>query len=276
MKIDAQKRGSSYFMDVFKIYIFLLKEYGRQGWWPVKVVKVKGKREKLRFENELAYGVSYSRLKKYKTPWRDPYFEIAVGAILTQSAAWKNVALAINNLYKAKALTPPKIFKMPSVKLEKFIRPAGYFRQKAKKLKLFSQWLVSEFGGNITRLKSYKLQVARSKLLAQWGIGPETADSIILYALNKPIFVVDEYTRRLCKKFGVEFKTYDEYQKFFEHSLPLLFKEGIRGGLPSFAAKKYPISNISISSPHYLVHLFREYHALIVASGKEKHEQIQI
>lgn len=232
-------------MNLFEIYKKLHKTYGKQGWWPVKVEskKLKVKSKKLRFENELAYGIPYPQLKKYKTPWRDPYYEIAVGAILTQSAAWKNVALAINNLYAAKCLTPSIILKLPSAKLQKFIKPAGYFRQKAKKLKLFSRWLINDYAGDITRLKNYDLHVTRSKLLAQWGIGPETADSIILYALNKPIFVIDEYTRRLCKKFGVEFKTYDEYQKFFEQGL----------------------------ANYQTTVLFREYHALIVASGKNSH-----
>ncbi len=209
----------------------------------MKYQKSNIKNQKLRVENGLTYGVPYNRLSKLKNNFRDPFFEIAVGAILTQSAAWKNVARAINNLYAAKVFTPKKIAEMNIARLQKLIRPAGYFKQKTKKLKIFSQWLVENYNGDITKLKSYKLQVIRRKLLALWGIGPETADSIILYVLNKPIFVIDEYTRRLCKKFGKAFKNYDEYQKFFELSL--------RG-----------------------LNLFREYHALIVASGKDKHIKI--
>jgi endonuclease-3 related protein len=129
--------------------------------------------------------------------------------------------------------------KLPTRKLQTLIRPAGYFRQKTRKLKLFSRWLVEEFGGDILKLKRLEIEDVRYKLLEQWGIGPETADSIILYALNKPIFVIDEYTRRLCKKHGVVYNTYDEYQKFFESKLP---------------------NNTE---------LFQEFHALIVQCGKD-------
>lgn len=207
-------------MRVKTIYNQLLKKHGPQHWWPVFA--------------PLDDGATPGKPTKF----RDPYFEIAVGAILTQNTAWKNVAKAIENLYNAKALTPARILKLPTRKLQALIRPAGYFRQKAKKLKLFSKWLIVNHKGEITRLKGYRLQDTRYRLLEQWGIGPETADSIILYALNKPIFVIDEYTRRLCKKYGVVYNTYDEYQKFFESKLPRDIK------------------------------LFKEFHALIVANGK--------
>ncbi|MEK7064868.1 MAG: hypothetical protein AAB963_00305, partial [Patescibacteria group bacterium] len=203
-------------MRVKAIYNQLLKKYGPQHWWPVYVRP--------------------GRTTPGRPVWfRDTQFEIAVGAILTQNTAWKNVAKAIENLYNAKALTPAQILKLPTQKLQSLIRPAGYFRQKAKKLKLFSKWLMKEFGGDILRLKRWEIGDMRDKLLKQWGVGPETADSIILYALNKPIFVIDEYTRRLCKKYGVVYNTYDEYQKFFESKLPRDTK------------------------------LFQEFHALIVA-----------
>ncbi len=202
------------------IYNQLLKNYGPQNWWPLS-----------KFPSPLQGEWAGVR-------WYDQQFEIVVGAILTQNTAWKNVAKAIENLYNAKALTPARILKLPTQKLQSLIRPAGYFRQKAKKLRLFSKWLIVEFDGDVTCLKRYKLQVTRYKLLAQWGVGPETADSIILYALNKPIFVIDEYTRRLCKKYGVVYNTYDEYQRFFESKLPRNTK------------------------------LFQEFHALIVANGK--------
>ncbi len=207
-------------MRVKTIYNKLLKKHGPQKWWPLH-----------KFPSTLQGEGAGVR-------WYDPYFEIALGAILTQNTAWKNVAKAIENLYNAKALTPARILKLPTRKLQSLIRPAGYFRQKTKKLRLFSKWLVDKFDGDITQLKRYTLQDTRYKLLAQWGIGPETADSIILYALNKPIFVIDEYTRRLCKKYGVVYNTYDEYQKFFESKLPRDTK------------------------------LFQEFHALIVTDGK--------
>lgn len=220
-------------MNIFGVYQKLFKVYGPQGWWPILVL-----------EQGIKYSIPYRSLSKYRASFRDPYFEIAVGAILTQSTAWKNVAIAINNLYNAKVLTPNKISRIKTARLQTLIRPAGYYKQKAKKLKIFSDWLVKNYNGDITRLKRCKASEIREKLLTLWGIGPETADSIILYALNKPLFVIDEYTRRLCKKYSVEFKEYDGYREFFEKKLPKNNK------------------------------IFQEYHALIVASGKDKHTKI--
>ena len=191
------------------------------------------------------YGEPYAGLKKYQTAFRDPYFEIAVGAILTQNTAWKNVATAIINLYNAKVLTPRKLFKLPTAKLQKLIKPAGYFRQKTKKLKLFCRWLIKDCDGEIKQLGGSPSSVVRSLLLEQWGIGRETADSIILYALNKPIFVIDEYTRRLCRRHGVEFKDYDDYREFFEKA---------------FSKRGY--------SKQKLIKIYQEYHGLIVKRGK--------
>lgn len=231
-------------MNVKLIYKQLLKQYGKQGWWPVFVSTNVGTTQgkSLRFEHGLCYSIPYKKLENFKTSFRDPYFEIAVGAILTQNTAWKNVAVAIQNLYNTKALTPQRLLKLPTTKLQKFIRPAGYFRQKAKKLRLFAKWFVENYKGDILKLKRYEIRDIRDKLLEQWGIGPETADSIMLYALNKPIFVVDEYTRRLCKKYGIIYKNYDEYRNFFENKLPRNTK------------------------------LFQEYHALIVEWGKTSHK----
>ena len=228
------------FMNVKNVYKRLLKKYGRQGWWPLFTMhEARSMRHgELRIEFGLTYGIPYSRLKDYQTNFRDPFFEIAVGAILTQNTAWKNAAAAIKNLYETKALTPKRLLKLNTLKLQKLIKPAGYFRQKAKKLRLFARWIVDECDGDICKLKRLKIEDLRLRLLARWGIGPETADSIILYALNKPIFVIDEYTRRLCKKHGIVCREYDECQKIFER------------GLPKNAE------------------LFQEYHALIVAWGK--------
>jgi endonuclease-3 related protein len=230
-------------MNPKKIYKLLLNNYGPQGWWPIFVMS-KIRTNKMRIENNLAYNIKWTNLKNHKTSFRDPYFEIALGAILTQSTSWKSVAIAINNLYQLKALTPKKYLALPSDKLLSAIRPAGYFQQKAKKTKIFAEWLIKNYEGNILNLKSKKLTTIREELLSQWGIGPETADSIILYALNKPIFVIDEYTRRLCKIIGIEFKIYDEYRNYFEKGLD---KEKNK------------------------IKMWQEYHALIVASGKEKH-----
>ncbi len=231
-------------MDIFGIYQKLGRLYGPQGWWPIKINDEQIKFKRARSESGLVYGVPYKNLREYKNDFRDPFFEIAVGALLTQSAAWKNVARAINNLFRAKTLTAEKIYKMRDSRLQELIRPAGYYTQKTKKLKIFVKWLLDNYAGDMEKIKKEKTNIIRQKLLSLWGIGPETADSIILYALNKPIFVVDEYTRRLCNVFGKNFKTYEEYAKLFE-------------------------DNLSKNSQ-----LYREYHALIVASGKDKHRQI--
>lgn len=231
-------------MDVVKVYNELLKKYGRQGWWPV-FMKCKIQNSECKIENGLTYGLPYVKFKQYKEIFRDPYFEIAVGAILTQNTAWRNVAVAIQNLYDAKALTPERLLKLSIPRLEKLIRPAGYFRQKAKKLQLFAAWLVEKYDGDISQLKYCSLVTARCSLLEQWGIGNETADSILLYALNKQIFVIDEYTRRLCRQYGVEFKHYDEYRLFFESQLEKAF-----------------------SSSRERTKVYQEYHGLIVAWGK--------
>lgn len=235
-------------MDVFKIYQKLLAIYGPQGWWPIyipkKAISSRTGQTQLARETGLTYGINYTRLGRYRTEFRDPYFEIAIGAILTQSAAWTNVAKTIITLFKAKALTPRRILSLGDSDLEGLIRPVGYYKQKAKKVKIFSRWLVENYKGNIVNLKVFKVTTIRRELLMVWGIGKETADSIILYSLNKPIFVVDEYFRRLCKKFGIVLKDYDHYQAFSQ-----------------------PITKQTAE-------LYQEIHALIVASGKDKHRKI--
>lgn len=231
-------------MDVVKVYNELLKKYGRQGWWPV-FMKCKIQNAECKIGYNLKYGIPYPGLKNCVTPYRDPYFEIAVGAILTQNTAWKNVVIAIQNLADAKALTPKRLLKLSTPRLQKLIRSAGYFRQKAKKLRLFAQWLIDDFEGDMQKLKRFKIHNSRFMLLEQWGVGNETADSILLYALNKPIFVVDEYTRRLCRYYGIEFSHYDEYRLFFESQLE----------------KAFP-------SPRERTKVYQEYHGLIVAWGK--------
>jgi len=232
------------YMNLNKIYKILLKEYGPQGWWPI-FVSPKKQTAKMRVENNLAYNIKWNNLKSHYLPWCDPYFEIAIGAILTQSTAWKNVAQAINSLCKNKSLTPQKILNLSDKELGEMIKPAGYFKQKTKKVKIFCEWLVSNHQGDILKLKNKKIGPLREELLGLWGIGPETADSIILYALNKPGFVIDEYTRRLCLVFGVKFKNYEDYKDYFEKKLSLIKNKVV---------------------------LYGEYHALIVASGKNKHK----
>ncbi|NWF51495.1 MAG: endonuclease III domain-containing protein [Nitrospirae bacterium] len=167
-------------------------------------------------------------------------FEIAVGAILTQNTNWGNVEKAIMNLKKENALSPEIIHKIKLSRLASLIRPAGYFNIKAKRLKAFISFLMNEYEGSLKRMKEEDTQILRLRLLRIHGIGPETADSIILYALEKPVFVVDAYTKRaLSRHEFIEFnRTYEDFQKFFHSSL------------------------------NRDVKLFNEYHALFVKLGK--------
>lgn len=201
-------------MNVIKIFHQLYKQYGPQHWWPVC--------------------------------GSNTLFEICAGAILTQNTAWTNVEKAIKCLLDTNLMSPQAIATCPTRKLQKCVRSSGYYKQKTKKLKIFSQWLIKNYNGDLREFFKKPLALAREELLSLWGIGPETADSILLYAGQKPIFVIDAYTKRLCRAYGVELKTYDEYQKFFETHL----RAGIRGWTK--------------------VKLYNEYHALIVRWGKNR------
>lgn len=152
----------------------------------------------------------------------DTPFEVAVGAILTQNTAWTNVEYAIDNLKQAEALTPETLAELPAKDLERLIRPAGFFRQKASRLQNLSLHLVTAWAGDINALCSGPLAEARSRLLALPGIGPETADSILLYAAARPSFVVDAYTRRIFQRIGLlrGSETYDEIRRLFMQHLP--------------------------------------------------------
>jgi endonuclease III related protein len=167
-------------------------------------------------------------------------FEVIVGAILTQNTAWTNVEKAIDNLRRARLLTIAALEKVPVATLAKLIRPSGYFRQKAKKLKAFVRFLRTEYGGSLPKMFAVPKEDLRDRLLRVHGIGPETADSILLYAGNHAIFVVDAYTRRILSRHRLagENATYDEIRMLFE------------ANIPRDAA------------------LYNEYHALIVNTGK--------
>ena len=167
-------------------------------------------------------------------------FEVIVGAILTQSTAWGNVERAIANLRTAGVLTAPALRRISSARLSALVRPSGYFRQKAKKLKAFVRFLDTEFGGSLKRMFRTPTAELREKLLSVHGIGPETADSILLYAGNHPVFVVDAYTHRM---FG---------------------RHGITDGAPDYEKVRAMIE----SSLPKQVDLFNEFHALIVNTGK--------
>ncbi|MDD4956617.1 MAG: endonuclease III domain-containing protein [Candidatus Omnitrophica bacterium] len=141
-------------------------------------------------------------------------FEVMVGAVLTQNTSWRNVERAISRLKKEKLMDPMAVLNVDRRKLEKAIQCSGFFRVKAERLKSLCAFLREECGGDIGKLRRKPLKGLREKLLAIKGIGPETADSILLYALNKPIFVVDAYTRRIFTRHGIvdERDTYDTIQ----------------------------------------------------------------
>lgn len=160
----------------------------------------------------------------------DSPFEVVIGAILTQNTAWTNVEQAINNLKQADVLSPYKLACLPSSQLETLIRPSGFYRQKSARLKNLAAHLVGSWHGNITDFCSGPLDSARARLLALPGIGPETADSILLYAAERPTFVVDAYTRRVFERIGLlkGLEQYEDIRRMFMQNLPVdarLFNE---------------------------------------------------
>jgi len=172
-------------------------------------------------------------------PGRTP-FEVIVGAILTQNTSWRNVEQAIGNLRTAGLLSAAGISRVPLRRLERLVRPSGYFRQKARKLKAFCEFARRTYGGSLRKMFAAPTIVLREQLLGVWGIGPETADSILLYAGGHPVFVVDAYTQRMLRRHGWigEKAKYDDVRWKFERAFP-----GDAGR-------------------------FNEFHALIVRAGK--------
>ncbi|HET6931946.1 MAG TPA: hypothetical protein VFI45_16590 [Candidatus Acidoferrum sp.] len=177
--------------------------------------------------------------KQHWWPGRTP-FEVIVGAILVQNTTWVNVERAITNLRQANLLTPSALENLPQPKLARLIRSSGYFRQKARKLKEFLKYLRREHRGSLAAMFRTPTAALREQLLRVHGIGPETADSILLYAGNHPVFVVDAYTRRILQRHGLTTgkESYEEIRGLFEKSLP--------------------------NAPQ----LFNEFHALLVHTGK--------
>ncbi len=149
-------------------------------------------------------------------------FEVIVGAILTQNTSWKNVELAIANLRSARMLSPSAIGVARPSRLETLIRPAGYFRQKTRTLKAFARFLKREYGGSLTRMFKTSTDELRPAILEVRGIGPETADAILLYAGEHPVFVVDSYTHRILQRHGIinGKRDYEQTRALFENSLP--------------------------------------------------------
>ncbi len=152
----------------------------------------------------------------------DTPLEICIGAILTQNTNWQNVEKAIKNLKKENLLSIEKLYHLPEDILAILIQPAGYFRVKAKRIKNFINFLMQEYDGNLNNLFSEGLEKARERLLSVSGIGPETADSILLYAGGLPTFVIDAYTKRILIRHGlaVEEMNYEDLREMFMRELP--------------------------------------------------------
>lgn len=146
---------------------------------------------------------------------------IAIGAIMTQRTSWHNADLALRNLKKANLLSLRKIASLRKLKkLTELMRPAGFYQVKPKRLYDFCSFIIKEYG-SLEKFKKEELNIAREKLLSLHGIGPETADTILLYALDRPTFVIDEYTKRLVRKRKLATRfTYDYLKELFEETLP--------------------------------------------------------
>lgn len=199
---NPSRRGSA---PLQKIYEILDDYFGNLRWWP-----------------------------------GDSPFEVMVGAILTQNTAWKNVEAAISQLKARDLLHPERLLHLDDLHLADLIRPAGYYRVKTKRLKAFLHFLNQEYQCDLEALLAEGLWRLREKLLSVHGIGEETADSILLYACGKPVFVIDTYTRRILQRHDIigDNSGYADIQKLFMSSLPQ-------------------------SAP-----LYNQYHALLVNTGK--------
>ncbi len=204
-------------------------------------------------------------------------FEVIVGAYLTQNTAWTNVELALANLRAAKRLSVEGIRRVTLPRLERLIRPSGYFRQKAQRLKTFVAFLDKAYASSLDRMFAQPTKKLREELLSLNGVGPETADSILLYAGNHPVFVVDAYTRRILDRHEIlpEKTDYEEIRELFQQSLePVVLavehgsadaasqlETGIRGAA-------HPPSAMSTATRTALVQVYNEMHGLIVGVGK--------
>ncbi len=207
-------------MDILDVYLKLLGAYGKQGWWPTTRNGVMG-----------YYGGPISDEER---------LEMCFGAILAQNTSWKNAGKALQNMHSHGMMGVKKVTHIKRSDLAKIIRSSGFHNQKAKRLKIFCSHLVKNYGGSIKKLFSNETWQLRNELFSLEGIGPETADSIMLYAANRPVFVIDAYTKRIFSGLGFLDKgaSYGKWQNLFENNLP---------------------KNAE---------LFNEYHALIVEHAK--------
>ncbi|MBZ5531199.1 MAG: endonuclease III domain-containing protein [Acidobacteriia bacterium] len=241
--------------EIVHYYGRLLLRWGPQNWWPAE-----------------------SRL------------EVIVGAYLTQNTNWSNVEKAIANLRRARVLSVKGLREIPLARLQKLVRPSGYFRQKAQKLKTFIRYLDENYGGSLDRMFAQPTEKLRAELLALNGVGPETADSILLYAGNHHVFVVDAYTHRVFERHGI-IPAKAKYEE-----IRLLVEQEISGGVPdpmvmaeqegagakpeSLAVHpqgndlqgndpRHPVSRISSAARSELAQHYNELHALIVRVGNQ-------
>lgn len=196
-------------------------------------------------------------------------FEVVVGAFLTQNTSWANVERAIANLRAADALSVDALRLINIEVLEQLIRPSGYFRQKAQRLKTFISFLDLNYGGSLERMFAQQTSKLREQLLDLNGVGPETADSILLYAGDHPVFVVDAYTRRVLQRHGIisETATYEEIRELVEAALAN--DEAPRGApLSTTGGSVHGPSSMSAKVRSATAQTYNEMHALIVGLGK--------
>lgn len=219
--------------EIPQYYTALLACYGPQNWWPAR-----------------------SR------------FEVIVGAYLTQNTNWSNVEKALLNLRRARRLSVSAMRATPLDELETLVRPSGYFRQKARNLKTFIAFLDRQYSGSLTRMFAAPTAKIRAELLELNGVGPETADSILLYAGNHPVFVVDAYTRRVLLRHGIigEKTGYEEIRSMIEQAISSSEAESL---VVKNAASdpRHPVSRMSSSARSALAQHYNELHALIVRVG---------
>lgn len=218
-----------------KYYLALLRRWGPQNWWPAQ-----------------------------------SQFEVIVGAFLTQNTAWGNVEKAIANLWQTEVLSVKGIREVPLVELEQLVRSSGYFRQKAQRLKNFIAFLDAQYNGSLEQMFAQPTEKLREELLALHGVGPETADSILLYGGDHSVFVVDAYTRRILERHGiVHSKTgYEEIRQMIEKAISRATPESLNLLNPG-SEPRHPVSQMSVRSRGALAQHYNELHGLIVRLGKE-------
>jgi len=219
--------------EIPQYYTALLSRYGPQNWWP-----------------------AHSR------------FEVIVGAYLTQNTNWSNVEKAMINLRRARRLSVSAMRATPIDELETLVRSSGYFRQKSRNLKTFITFLDERYSGSLGRMFAEPTEKLRAELLELNGVGPETADSILLYAGNHPVFVVDAYTRRVLLRHGIinQKTSYEEIRAMIEHAISNSEAESLVAK-NVVADPRHPVSRMSSSARTELAQHYNELHALIVRVG---------